>query len=61
MRVTFVNAPFVHSEHSSPENNFRFDGILPEKQYFTDANFRAFVNTYNREVKARFGVRAGSR
>lgn len=61
MRVTFVNAPLVHSEHSSPENNFRFDGILPEKQYYTDANFRAFVNTYNREVKARFGVRAGSR
>ena len=61
MRVTFVNIPFVYSEHSSPENNFRFDGILPEKQYYTDAKFRAFVNLYNHEFKARFGVRAGSR
>lgn len=60
MRVTFVNAPFVHSEHSSPENNFRFDGILPEEQYYTNANFRAFVNTYNHGVKARFGARAGA-
>ena len=61
MRVTFINPPFVRSEHSSPENNFSFEGILPEQPYWNDAHFRAFVTQYNREFKVRFGVRAGSR
>ena len=61
MRVTFANPPFIYSQHSTPENNFKFEGILPEKQYFTDDNYLSFVNLHNYEVKARFGVRAGSR
>lgn len=61
MRVTFVNAPFVYSKHSSPENNFKFDGILPEEDHYQDANYRNLVSLFNYEMKARFGVRAGSR
>lgn len=61
MRVTFVNTPVVRSLHSAPENNFKFDGILPEEPYYKDVNFRTFVTLYNRELNVRFGVRAGSR
>lgn len=61
MRVTFINPPVIRSRNSCPENDFKIEGILPEQPYWEDAQFRSFVNAYNKEFDVRFGVRAGSR
>lgn len=61
MKVVFVNPPVVRSKHSCANNNFKFEGILPQKKYRKLGIVYRLINRFNKTKGARFGVRAGSR
>jgi len=65
MKVVFVNPPFVYSENSSRENNFKIDGFIFKPGYRKLPGawqlFRFFNKVFGLGKGMRYGVRAGSR
>lgn len=61
MKVLFVNPPVIRSEHSSPENDFRIDGIVKKSSYGNIPDLQRLFRLVDTGKGIRYGVRAGSR
>ncbi len=63
MKIIFVNSPVIRSKNSSPENNFKIDGIITQPIYGQIKGIGRLVSFLNKlnGKEVRYGVRAGSR
>jgi len=65
MKIIFVNSPVIRSKNSSPENNFKVDGLIFKPIYRKIPGAGRILNILNKKIglgkSIRYGVRAGSR
>ena len=61
MKVLFVNAPAIRSEHSSADNDFRIDGFIFKPPLNKIPGFVPWLRFLGIGKGIRYGVRAGSR
>jgi len=62
MKVLFVNPPVIRSKKSSPENNFKIDGLIFKPWMKKIKGFCRLYKFLNEKLwDIRYGVRAGSR
>ncbi|NOT77554.1 MAG: radical SAM protein [Bacteriovoracaceae bacterium] len=63
MKIALINPPVIRSKNSSPENNFKIEGILVNQKFRKILGVTRAFNFLNKVTGAnlRFGVRAGSR
>lgn len=61
MKILFVNAPVIRSEHSSADNDFRIDGFIFKPPFNKIPGFVRLLRYLGIGKGIRYGVRAGSR
>lgn len=61
MKILFVNPPVIRSTHSSPENDFKIDGVIFYHHYRKIPGLIKLLNFIGAGKGIRYGVRAGSR
>lgn len=61
MKILFVNAPVIRSEHSSADNDFRIDGFIFKPPFNKIPGFVRLLRFLSIGKGIRYGVRAGSR
>ncbi|SJZ68075.1 Radical SAM superfamily enzyme YgiQ, UPF0313 family [Trichlorobacter thiogenes] len=61
MKVLFVNPPVIRSAQSSPENDFKIDGLISHPRYRKIPGFNKLKKMIGAGKGIRYGVRAGSR